>query len=86
MELITARPTGSPARAATPHRGVLAVGLVQTRWHDDPAEHTATLSKGIAAASAGAEVVFLPELPLSRYPAATLPSRDLDRAQPLIPP
>ncbi|WP_433155362.1 agmatine deiminase family protein [Actinomadura nitritigenes] len=67
MELITARPTGSPARAAAPHRGVLTVGLVQTRWHDDPAEHTATLSKGIAAAaSAGAEVVFLPELTLSR--------------------
>ncbi|MEV4254468.1 nitrilase-related carbon-nitrogen hydrolase [Spirillospora sp. NPDC049652] len=77
MELITARPSGSPARVAAPQRGVLTVGLVQTRWHEDAAEHTATLSEGIAAAaSAGAEVVFLPELTLSRYPADTRPSGD----------
>ncbi|ROO85148.1 N-carbamoylputrescine amidase [Actinocorallia herbida] len=77
MELITARPTGSPARVAPPERGVLTVGLVQTRWHADPAEHARTLLDGIAtAASAGAEAVFLPELTLSRYPADTRPSGD----------
>ncbi|MDX6740869.1 nitrilase-related carbon-nitrogen hydrolase [Actinocorallia sp. A-T 12471] len=77
MELIVAPPTSSPARVDPPVRGVLTVGLVQTRWHADPDEHAATLLDGVAkAASAGAEVVFLPELTLSRYPADTRPSGD----------
>jgi N-carbamoylputrescine amidase len=81
MELIIARPTGSPARVDAPVRGTLTVALVQTRWHPDPAEHRETLLDGIrTAADAGAEVVFLPELTLSRYPADTRPTGDATAA------
>lgn len=77
MELIIAEPNGSPARVEPPVRGTLTVALVQTRWHADPAEHRQTLLGGIrTAAEAGAEVVFLPELTLSRYPADTRPTGD----------
>jgi N-carbamoylputrescine amidase len=77
MELITARPTASPARVLPPERGTLTAALVQTRWHADPAEHRAVLLDGIrTAAGAGAEVVFLPELTLVRYPADTRPDGD----------
>ena len=77
MELITAPRTASPARVDAPVRGTLTVALVQTRWHPDPAEHRATLLDGVrTAAGAGAEVVFLPELTLSRYPADIRPDGD----------
>lgn len=77
MELITAPATASPARVDPPVRGTLTVGLVQTRWHPDPEEHRATLLDGVrTAAGAGAEVVFLPELTLSRYPADIRPTGD----------
>ncbi|NTW42314.1 MAG: hydrolase [Cellulomonadaceae bacterium] len=75
MDLIVAQALASPARAEAPVRSPFAVGLVQTRWHPDPAEHAAVLRDGVlTAASAGAEVVFLPELTLSRYPADVRPS------------
>jgi N-carbamoylputrescine amidase len=63
----------------------LTVGAVQTRWHEDPAEHRAVLADGVAsAAGAGAQVVFLPELTLLRYPADTLPpGTPSDLAEPL---
>jgi N-carbamoylputrescine amidase len=52
----------------------LRVGLVQTKWHSDPAEHEAKLFEGIKLASeAGAKIVFLQELTLSRYPADAKP-------------
>mgnify|MGYP004573896733 CR=1 FL=1 len=77
MELIVAPATDSPARVSAPERAPLAVGLVQTRWHADPAEHRATLLDGIrTAADTGAQVVFLQELTLSRYPADTRPEGD----------
>jgi N-carbamoylputrescine amidase len=44
------------------------------RWHEDGAEHLANLELGIeSAVKAGAKIVFLPELTLSRYPADKLP-------------
>jgi N-carbamoylputrescine amidase len=44
---------------------------VQERWHEDPAEHEAALEAGIGvAAEAGAQLVCLQELTLSRYFAA----------------
>jgi N-carbamoylputrescine amidase len=74
MRTLVAEPLPSPARVHDSARPRLVVGLVQTRWHEDAAEHAAVLSDGIAsAAAAGAEVVFLPELSLLRYPAATRP-------------
>jgi len=77
MELITAEIPASPARAEPPTREPLTVGLVQTRWHADPDEHQHVLLDGIrTAADAGAQVVFLSELTLSRYPADTRPEGD----------
>ncbi|NQX10185.1 hydrolase [Microbacteriaceae bacterium VKM Ac-2855] len=82
MQLITADPLGSPARVKAADldgtsRSPLVVGAVQTRWHSDPEEHEAVLADGIRTArEAGAEIVFLPELTLSRYPADTRPSGD----------
>ncbi|MGH3951115.1 MAG: nitrilase-related carbon-nitrogen hydrolase [Pseudonocardiaceae bacterium] len=74
MQLITTEIPESPARAAEPAREPVVVGLVQTRWHADPDEHAHVLSDGIrTAAEAGARVVFLSELTLSRYPADTRP-------------
>jgi N-carbamoylputrescine amidase len=70
MDVITAAPQRSPLHedTGTPRRST-RVALVQTRWHEDPAEHRRVLADGIAAAAAhGAAAVFLPELTLSRYP------------------
>jgi N-carbamoylputrescine amidase len=76
MRLITADgvPT-SLARVHEPSAPPVRVGLVQHAWDDDPDRLRATLLDGVrTAAEAGARVVFLPELTLSRYPADTLPS------------
>lgn len=63
----------------------MTVGLVQTRWHADADSHRHILNEGIAqAAHQGAEIVFLPELTLSRYPADTKPTQQADQtAEPL---
>jgi len=55
------------------------VGLVQTRWYESPEVHRQQLHDGVSrCAEAGAEIVFLPELTLSRYPADTQPQREAD--------
>ena len=76
MRLITAAEVpASPARVHEPTDPPVRVGLVQHAWDEDADRLRATLRDGIAtAAEAGARVVFLPELTLSRYPADTLPS------------
>jgi N-carbamoylputrescine amidase len=75
MKLITAPVQSSPARVQPGPGRQVTVGVVQMRWHDDAAEHLASLDDGIAtAAAAGARIVFLPELTLSRYPADTEPT------------
>ncbi|WP_336696764.1 nitrilase-related carbon-nitrogen hydrolase [Curtobacterium sp. USHLN213] len=73
MDVITGTPQPSPLHEDTgrPRRRV-RVGLVQSRWLEDPAAHRAQLADGIATAAAnGATAVFLPELTLSRYPGDT---------------
>lgn len=75
MELIRSAAFDSPARVDAPTRPPLRVGLVQHRWRADADELRAVLAGGIAqAAEAGARVVFLPELTLSRYPAFEEPA------------
>lgn len=75
MRLIQAGVPDSPARVEEPVRLPVRVGLVQHAWREDPAELEAALADGIAlAAQAGAQVVFLPELTLSRYPAFEEPA------------
>jgi len=71
MQLITADgPLPSPARVEPPDRPTVRVGLVQHRWRPDTEELARELHEAIGrAAGAGAEVVFLPEITLLRYPA-----------------
>jgi N-carbamoylputrescine amidase len=61
-------PQVSLARKRAARRRHFRLGLVQERWHPDPAEHEAALASGIRrAAERGAELVCLQELTLSRY-------------------
>jgi N-carbamoylputrescine amidase len=70
----------SLARTTPSIRPALRVGVVQHRWHADPAVLQPELDEGIGrAARLGASVVFLPELTLSRYPADTRPENDIPR-------
>jgi N-carbamoylputrescine amidase len=58
----------SPARTRPPEREPLRVAAVQQSWRPDPGEHKAALSRGVRmAAEAGAKLVCLQELTLSRY-------------------
>jgi N-carbamoylputrescine amidase len=61
-------PLPSLARTREPEREPLRVAAVQHRWHADPGEHEGALASGIRmAADAGATLVCLQELTLSRY-------------------
>lgn len=74
MKLTIAPAPESLSRVKPKTQEPLRVGLVQTKWHDDPELHEATLLEGIKlAAEAGAKIVFLQELTLSRYPADKKP-------------
>jgi N-carbamoylputrescine amidase len=64
----------SLARVDPPESPPVRVALVQHEWTDDQDALVDTLRDGIrTAADAGAQIVFLPELTLSRYPADALP-------------
>jgi len=69
IHLITSvGPSTSPARTRRPRRRPFRVGAVQQRWHADASEHAEALASGIRlAAEAGAELICLQELTLSRY-------------------
>lgn len=73
---LTIAPALAPLSRVKPiTREPLRVGLVQTKWHQDAAEHESVLAQGVRmAAEAGAKIVFLQELTLSRYPADVRPS------------
>lgn len=74
MKLTKVAAQPSLCRVEPSHRELLKVALVQTRWHESNDEHVSTLRKGVElAAQAGAQIVFLPELTLNRYPADQLP-------------
>lgn len=58
----------SPARTRPAQRQPFRIAAVQERWHPDPEEHRAALASGVRlAAEAGARLVCLQELTLSRY-------------------
>jgi N-carbamoylputrescine amidase len=85
MKLTVATAPESLSRVKPVTQKPLRVGLVQTKWHDDPELHEAKLLEGIKLASeAGAKIVFLQELTLSRYPADKKPEGTPSRnAEPL---
>ena len=74
MKLTIAKAPESLSRVKEPTRNPLRVSLVQTKWHEDESTHESVLLDGIEkAAGAGAKIVFLQELTLSRYPADQKP-------------
>ena len=79
MKVIRSRSLPSPCRIADRETRTTSVGLVQTKWFESADAHTEQLTEGVSAcAEAGANVVFLPELTLSRYPADTRPEGPAD--------
>ena len=75
MKLTLAPAAAALSRVKNAERSPVRVALVQTKWHESQDEHLAKLNEGIAmAAEAGASIVFLQELTLSRYPADTRPT------------
>lgn len=75
-------PPPSPARVPGVGPGPrVRIGLVQHAWHPDAAVLSGALTDAIGiAAEAGARLVVLPELTLSRYPADTVPTGRADAA------
>jgi N-carbamoylputrescine amidase len=66
--LVAPDPPESPARTRPPRRRPFRIAAVQERWHPDPDEHAEALANGIrVAAGAGAQLVCLQELTLTRY-------------------
>jgi len=64
----------SLARVCEPTEPPLRVAVVQHAWNADGDALVAWLDDAVdVAAAAGARIVFLPEITLSRYPADTLP-------------
>lgn len=75
MQTVISPALPSPARVDDPVRATVRVGLVQHAWRADRDALVHALDEGIgAAARAGARIVFLPELTLSRYPAFEEPT------------
>jgi N-carbamoylputrescine amidase len=75
MKLSTAEALPPLSRVKDSTRKPIRVALIQMHWEKDQAKHLSNLNEGIAlAVSAGAQMVFLPELTLSRYPADKLPT------------
>jgi N-carbamoylputrescine amidase len=75
MKLITGQALPSLSRATAAVRQPVRVAALQMHWVSDPAEHIQNLREGIRlAAEAGAQIVFLPELTLSRYMADVRPT------------
>ena len=75
MKLTKVAAPESLSRVRGKQRQNLVVAAVQVSWRSDELEHRANLEKAIRlAADNGAEMVFLPELTLSRYPADVCPT------------
>ena len=80
VQVISATLQPSLCATGEPDPRRLKIGLYQMKWYQDPDEHSRQLQAGVAAcAHAGAQIVFLPELTLSRYPADKRPESSADR-------
>lgn len=75
MKLTVTKAPNSPARKREPERKIVKVAALQISFRQDLNEHLKNLEKAVRmAAESGAEIVFLPELTLSRYPADVCPT------------
>ncbi len=75
MKITRAKALPSLSRTREPQREVITVAALQFAWKENPTEHQGQTENAVKAAKKeGAQIVFLPELTLSRYPADTLPN------------
>jgi len=75
MKVTKAEPQAPLSRTRDPERSVLTVAAVQISWDQDPEAHSAKIREAVKIAKQnGADIVFLPELTLSRYPADVCPT------------
>ena len=85
MKVISSAALPSPCPIPGREPLITRIGVVQTRWFEAADTHIEQLREGVSAcAGAGANVVFLPELTLSRYPCLlyTSPSpRDVEESR-----
>lgn len=79
MKVIRSAVLPSPCPIPERPQRLACVGLVQTRWYESRELHLEQLYDGVSrCADAGAALVFLPELTLSRYPADSRPTGPAD--------
>lgn len=75
MKVTIAKSLPSLSRTREPERRAIRVAAAQISWREDETEHAKNIERHIrAAAENGAQIVFLPELTLSRYPADVCPT------------
>ena len=75
MKVTKVHAPASLSRVKAPERGTITVAAVQVSWREDQREHQSNIENAIRLAKAqGAQIVFLPELTLSRYPADVCPT------------
>lgn len=75
MKLTVAKSLPSLSRTRDPERAVVRVAAVQLSWNPDPLEHAKNIETAVRLAKQNeAQIVFLPELTLSRYPADVCPT------------
>ena len=80
MKVISSKALPSPCPLPGRAARMTCIGLVQTRWHESVQVQADQIRDGVSAcATAGANVVFLPELTLDRYPADTRPDGPADQ-------
>lgn len=75
MKVTKVEAPASLSRVREPERAFVTVAAVQISWNEDPKVHESKIRDAVKiAAEQGAQIVFLPELTLSRYPADVRPS------------
>ena len=75
FKLTVAEPLPSLSRVKPVERGSVRVAAVQFSWLEDAKAHQSQIASAIRLAAANrAEIVFMPELTLSRYPADVCPT------------
>lgn len=75
MKVTVATAPKSLSRIKDPERAQIRVAAAQISWNPDPNQHAQNIERHVReAAHQGAQIVFLPELTLSRYPADVCPT------------
>ena len=75
MKVTIAQSPKPLSRVREPERAIVRVAAVQISWNGDPEAHAKNIESHLRKAKEhGVQIVFLPELTLSRYPADVCPT------------